>query len=304
MKVVLFVLSLFISHSLFSQIAAGPQPIGATVQQQPPKYLGYLDINGILPLKYAPSPNDVAFEAKYWFSKTPSLQNSFGLGWQIGFNEGYGKSDTDFTADGLTGRELAYLYNYVSARYKVILGKQKIRPYAEVGGGYLFMRHELVDRPLNPNYNQNQNNNQNHNCPDTREFLREATPIRNQHRAALDLEAGLNIYLTDDVSLNVGVGGIIANNIGHLEEVNESAFLENVTTRPTAYQFSNNILQSASLKVGVTIRLQNRPCESKQELQDLPCERKHEQCCCAGKSNSHYIIDYTNTNANRKRCRK
>ena len=299
MKVVMIVLPLFLSLSQFlhAQIT-GPQPMGATVQQEPPKYLGYLDINGILPLKYAPSPNDVAFEAKYWFSKTPNLQNSFGLGWQIGFNEGYAKSDTDFTADGLTGRELAYLYNYVSARYKVILGKQKIRPYAEIGGGYLFMRHELVERPLNPDFNQNQNNN--HNCPDTREFLREATPIRNQHRAALDLEAGLNIYLTDDVSLNVGVGGIIANNIGHLEEVNESAFLENVTTRPTAYQFSNNILQSASLKVGVTILLQNRPCESKQELQDRPCERKQEQCSCAGKCNSHYIIDYTNT----KSCSK
>ncbi len=277
MKVVMIVLPLFLCLSQFLHAQeSGPQPIGATVQEQPPEYLGYLDINGILPLKSAPSPNDAAFEAKYWFSKTPSLQNSFGLSWQIGFNEGYGKSDTDFMVDGLMGKELAYLYNYVSARYKVILGKQKIRPYAEVGGGYLFMRHELVERPLNPNYDQN------HNCPDNNEFLRESTSIRNQHRAAVDLEAGLNIYLTDNVSLNVGVGGIISNNIGHLEEVNQSAFLENVTTTPTAYQFSNNILQSASLKVGVSIRLFERAYEEEQN-----------PCCCDEKSNSHYIIDYT-----------
>jgi len=84
MKVVMIVLPLFLCLSQFLHAQeSGPQPIGATVQEQPPEYLGYLDINGILPLKSAPSPNDAAFEAKYWFSKTPSLQNSWEKSWPI-----------------------------------------------------------------------------------------------------------------------------------------------------------------------------------------------------------------------------
>lgn len=277
MRVVLFLLPLFISQFLHAQIT-GPQAMESTVLQQPPEYLGYLDLNGILPLNFAPSPNDAAFEAKYWFSKTPLLKNSFGLSWQIGFNEGYAKSDFDFTVDDQTGKELAYLYNYLSVRYKALAGKRRIRPYAEVGGGWLFMSHNFVERPLNPDYDPD------HSCPDNDEFLRETTSINAQHRLALDLEAGFNFQLSENISLNVGVGSIVANKVAHLEEAYETTFLENNFARPTAYQFSNNFLQSASLKLGVSIRLIDRPFEG-------------EQCCCRNESDSHFIIDYTQSNS-------
>ena len=271
MRVVLFFLPFLMSPYLHAQIA-NPKAMESTVLQQPPEYLGYLDLNGILPLNFAPSPNDAAIEAKYWFSKTPLLKNSFGLSWQLGFNEGYAKSDFDFTVDDQTGKELAYLYNYLSARYKVMTGKKKIRPYAEVGGGWLFTNHDLVERTPNPNYDPD------HTCPENAEFIRDAISIRTQHRLALDVEAGLNFQFSEDISLNVGVGSIVANKIAHLEKAYQPALLESNFATPTAYQFSTSFLQSASLKVGLSIRLLDRP-------------QEEEQCCCGGASNSVFISD-------------
>ena len=283
MRVILLCLILFVSQHLSAQIS-GPQSIGATVLQQPPNYLGYLDLNGTLPLPFATSPNDAALEAKYWFHKSPRLQNSFGLSWQIGFNEGYGKSASDFTIDGQSGKELAYLYNYLSLRYKVMKGFQKIRPYAEIGGGWLFLAHQFVERPRNPDYDPD------HTCPDgPNEYLRNTTLIRSQHRLALDVEAGLHYQLTDIVSLNVGVGGIITNQVAHLEEPHPSAFLEeaypsvfldveNPRISPIAYQFKNDFLHSVSLKVGVSILLATSPNEG-------------DACCCPDNSDSYFTID-------------
>jgi len=255
MRVLFVFLPLFISHLLVAQTTEPPAR-ESTVQRQPPTHLGFLDLNlnGTLPLDYASTPNHAAFEMKYWFSQAPVLKSSFGLSWQIGFNEGYAESPTDFNINGKSGNELAYLYNYLSARYKLMTGTKKLRPYAEVGGGWLFQIHEFVDRPLNPDYDPD------HSCPGENEYLRNTTTIQNQHHLALDAEVGFNYQLSNNISLNLGVGGIVGNQIAHLEEGFQPALLEQAQVTP-AYQFTDKFLHSASVKLGVSIRLLDYPNE-------------------------------------------
>jgi len=125
-----------------------------STEEQPIQYYGHLEINGLIPLKHTLVPNHLAFETKYWLNKSPNLKSSLGFGWQMGFNEGYAKSEIDYTIDGLAGKELSYLYNYLSVRYKVLQNQGKIRPYAEIGGGWLLLTDKFVDRPVNPDYDR------------------------------------------------------------------------------------------------------------------------------------------------------
>lgn len=279
MKVLLLSLTLFISI----QLSLAQIPIlGPTVEEykQPLQFYGHLDVNGLLPLSLTPSPNDAAFDIKYWLNETPNLESSFGFGWQMGFNEGYADSSFDFSIEDVTGNELAYLYNYLSLRYKWMKGAKKIRPYAEFGGGWLLVSHQFVDRPLNPKYDPD------HTCPDgPNEFLRNTTPIRTQNRIALDAEVGVNFALTDKVSLNVGVGGIVTNKVAQLEEAYHPSVLENVNRTPQKYQFNNHFLQAPSLKLGLSFVLFSDPNE----------ERKD---CCCDCNTDYYSVSSSSSSCN------
>ncbi len=154
MRTSLLILAFFIYvQTNFAQTNVNDLP--ESTEEKPIQYYGHLEINGLIPLKNTPVPNHLAFETKYWLNKTPNLKSSLGFGWQMGFNEGYAKSNIDYTIDGLAGKELSYLYNYLSIRYKLMQSKNKIRPYAEIGGGWLLITDKFVDRPLNPDYAPN-----------------------------------------------------------------------------------------------------------------------------------------------------
>ncbi|MFK7981390.1 MAG: hypothetical protein AB8G86_15500 [Saprospiraceae bacterium] len=248
---------LFLSFFMFAQTAfaqIGLNDLSAPKENLPLRYFGHLEINGLIPLKNAPVPNHLAFETKYWLTKTPLLKSSLGFGWQMGFNEGFAASDFDFTIDGLAGNELSYLYNYVSIRYKVMQSQRKIRPYAEVGGGWLLITDKFVDRTLNPDYDQN------HTCDDgPSEYLRNTRLIRAQNRLALDAEIGLNFQVNPKVSLNLGVGGILTNPIVYLKKGYLPSALETRHATVESYQFRERALHSTSLKIGVVLLLFTDP---------------------------------------------
>ncbi len=254
MRVPLLFLSFFMfTQTVFTQIVVKDLP--ASEEHLPLHYLGHLAVNGLIPLKHTAIPNDLAFEIKYWLTKSPNLKNSLGFGWQMGFNEGYAKRSTNFSIDGLVGNELSYLYNYLSVRYKVMQGQRKIRPYAELGGGWLLTTDRFVDRPLNPDYDPN------HSCPDgADEYLRNTSLIRAQNHLAVDVEAGLNFYLSDKASLNIGIGGILTKPIAHLTKGYDPVALENGRHNTTqSYQFRKRALHSTSLKIGIALLLFTDP---------------------------------------------
>ena len=221
----------------------------------PIRYLDHLEINGLIPLKTAPNPNHLAFDVKYWLNQTPVFNNSFGFAWQMGFNEGYAESDVNFVINNLEGNELAYLYNYLSLRYRAISKTPKFRPYAELGIGWLWTAHNFVDRPLNPEYDPN------HSCPDgTNEFLRETRLIRNQHRLALEGEVGVLFQVNEQLGINFSWGGLFTNRVAALEQVPAAnSILENGIHTPPNFRFNNRILQSTHLKVGLLFTLFNDP---------------------------------------------
>ena len=253
MKIFLLSLSLFLSvQTAFAQIKVNNLP--ASTEEEPLQYFGHLEINGLISLKNTPAPNHMAIETKYWLNKSPTLKSSLGFGWQIGFNEGYADTDVDYTIDGLVGNELSYLYNYFSIRYKIMPSQRRIRPYAEIGGGWLFIMDNFVDRPLNPDYDPN------HSCDDGgSEYLRNTTLIRAQNRLALDVELGINYQVSDMISLNLGLGSIVSNPIAHLEEVNHPSLLETGQSVTQSYQFKQQALHSTSLKIGIALLLFNDP---------------------------------------------
>lgn len=146
-------------------------------------------------------------------------------------------------------------------------GTKKIRPYAEFGGGWLLASHQFVDRLLNPDYDPN------HTCPDgSNEFLRNTRPIRTQNRIALDAEVGVNFALSDKVSLNLGVGGIVANKLAQLEETYHPSVLENVNAAPQKFQFQNNFLHAPSLKLGISFVLFSDPNVERKDCCDCDCD--------------------------------
>ena len=253
MRVPLLFLSFFmLAQTIFSQTPVDNLP--APPDDLPLRYFGHLEINGLIPLKNAPVPNHLAFETKYWWTKSPTLKSSLGVGWQMGFNEGYAKSNFDFTIDGLAGNELSYLYNYLSIRYKVMQSQRKIRPYVEIGGGWLLITDKFVDRPLNPEYDPS------HTCDDgPSEYLRNTTLIRAQNRLAFDAEIGLNFQVNDKVSLNLGVGGILTHPIAYLKKGYLPSALETRHTTAESYQFRQRALHSTSLKIGVALLLFTDP---------------------------------------------
>lgn len=250
-SLLIFVLFIYVQTNFAqSEIIDLPE----STEEKPIQYFGHLEINGLLPLKYAPIPNPLAFEAKYWLNKIPNLKSSLGFGWQMGFNEGYAKSDIDYTIDGLAGQELAYLYNYLSVRYKLMLNKSKIRPYAEIGGGWLFITDKFVDRPLNPDYDPN------HTCDDgPSEYLRNTTLIQAQNHLALDAEIGLNYQVSEKISLNLGLGGIFTKPTSYLEQVYQPSVLETRKVTTQSYQFKQRALHSTSLKIGMAFLLFTDP---------------------------------------------
>ncbi len=253
MKVFLLSLTIFMyMQTVFAQTEVNNLPLPES--EQALRYFGHFEFNGLIPLNNTPVPNHLAFETKYWLSKTPILKNSLGFGWQMGFNEGYAANDFNFTIDGLAGKELSYLYNYLSIRYKVMQSQQKIRPYAEVGGGWLLITDKFVDRPLNPDYDPN------HTCDDSsNEYLRNTTLIRAQNRLALDAEIGLNFQVNNKVSLNLGVGGILTNPIEYLKKGYQPNALETRQATAESYQFRQRALHSTSLKIGVALLLFTDP---------------------------------------------
>lgn len=254
MRVPLLLLTFFIfTQTNLAQTDAPIVPESET--ELPIRHFGHFEYNGLIPLKNAAVPNHLAFESKYWFSKAKNLKSSLGLGWQMGFNEGYAKRSTDFSIDGLAGKELSYLYNYLSVRYKIQQGTKTVRPYAELGGGWLLVTDKFVDRPLNPDYDPD------HSCPDgPNEYLRHTSLIRAQNRLALDVEMGLNFQVSDKVSLNLGVGGILTKPIAHLTKGYESSVLENGRNAAIqSYQFRKRALHSTSLKIGIALLLFNDP---------------------------------------------
>jgi len=224
-----------------------------STEEQPIQYYGHLEINGLIPLKHTLVPNHLAFETKYWLNKSPNLKSSLGFGWQMGFNEGYAKSEIDYTIDGLAGKELSYLYNYLSVRYKVLQNQGKIRPYAEIGGGWLLLTDKFVDRPVNPDYDPN------HPCDDENEYLRNTTLVRAQNRIALDAEIGLNFKVSEQISLNLGVGGILSKPTNYLQQVYQPSVLETRQLTTQSYQFKQRALHSTSLKVGMAFLLFTDP---------------------------------------------
>ncbi len=242
---------------MFAQTVFAQTPINslpATKEHLPLRYFGHLEMNGLIPLKNAPVPNHLAFEVKYWLTKAPILKSSLGIGWQMGFNEGFAASNFDFTIDGLAGNELSYLYNYVSIRYKVMQSQRKIRPYAEVGGGWLLITDKFVDRTLNPDYDPN------HTCDDgPSEYLRNTRLIRAQNRLALDAEIGLNFQVNHKMSLNLGVGGILTNPIAYLKKGYLPSALETRHATAESYQFRQRALHSTSLKIGIALLLFTDP---------------------------------------------
>lgn len=253
MRIPVLILALFISvQTNFAQTEVINLP--ESTEEKPIQYYGHLDINGLVPLKNTPVPNHLAFEMKYWLNKTPNLKSSLGFGWQMGFNEGYAKSGIDFTIDGLAGQELSYLYNYLSVRYKVMQNQHKIRPYAEIGGGWLLITDKFVDRPLNPEYDPN------HTCDDgPSEYLRNTTLIQAQNHLALDAEIGLNFQVSDKLSLNLGLGGILTKPSNHLQEVYQPSILETRQLSTQSYQFKQRALHSTSLKIGMAFLLFTDP---------------------------------------------
>jgi len=251
----LFILFIFIfTQTNYAQTteSISPEP---DAELLPIRYLGHFEFNGLIPMKNAAVPNHLAFESKYWFSKSKKLKSSLGLGWQMGFNEGYAKSNANFLIDGVAGNELSYLYNYLSVRYKVMQGNKKLRPYAELGGGWLLVTNNFVDRPLNPDYDPD------HSCPDgASEYLRNTTLIRAQNRLALDVEMGLNYQVSDKVSLNLGLGGILTQPIANLEKGYQPIVLENGRNVATqSFHFRKRALHSTSLKIGIALLLFNDP---------------------------------------------
>ena len=221
----------------------------------PIRYFGHFEFNGLIPLKNAAVPNHLAFESKYWFSKAKTLKSSLGFGWQMGFNEGYAKRSTNYTIDALEGKELSYLYNYLSVRYKIQQSTKMVRPYAELGGGWLLVTDKFVDRPLNPDYEPN------HTCPDgPDEYLRNTRLIRAQNRLVMDVELGFNFQVNDKVSLNLGVGGILTNPIANLEKGYQPIVIENGSNSTTqSYHFRKRALHSTSLKIGMALLLFKDP---------------------------------------------
>ena len=286
MRLILLIVALCAyTSTIHAQLSAS----AATVEEykQPLQYYGHLDVNGLVPLKLVSNPNDLALEVKYWFSKTPTLKSGFGVGWQLGFNEGYDKNTSNLFVDGLVGNELAYIYNYLSFLYKLIAGGKKIRPYAEIGGGWLFVNHQFVDRPLNPDYDPN------HSCSDgANEFLRNTTSIKMQNQVAVDAEVGLNFHLSNKLSLNVGIGSIISNKVAQLERDYDPTLLENVAARATSYQFKNNFLHAPSFKLGISILLFGEPCSRNMEAQV-------DRCCNAAAA----PIIYSSNSSSRSNCR-
>ena len=253
MRIFLLILTMFMYvQTIFAQSEDNNLPISEN--DQPLRYFGHLEFNGLIPSKNTTAPNHLAFETKYWGNKSSILKNSFGIGWQMGFNAGYANSPINYTIDGLSGNELSYLYNYLSVRYKLIQSQARIRPYAEVGAGWLLITDKFVDRPLNPDYDPN------HTCDDgPNEYLRNTTLIRAQNRLALDAELGLNFQVSDKMSLNLGVGGLLAKPVEYLEKGYQPSLLENKDLPAQSYQFRQQALHSTSLKIGVALLLFTDP---------------------------------------------
>lgn len=252
MRIILFYLSIFIV--IQTNFAQTEKIIPSEkTNKKPLQYFGHLELNGLIPLKTAPTPNHLAIETKYWLNKSKYLKSSLGFGWQMGFNEGYAKNNVDFSIDNLVGNELSYLYNYLSVRYKLIQSRKTIRPYAELGGGWLLITDKFVDRPLNPDFDPD------HPC-DESEYLRNTTLIRAQSHLALDAEIGLNFQVNKQVSLNLGIGGIITQPMTYLKK----GYLPNtIETRrqvaPQSYAFQKRALHSTNLKIGIALLLFNDP---------------------------------------------
>lgn len=253
MRIFLLSLTILLSvQTTYAQIKVNNLPTPEV--ELPIEYSGHLEFNGLIPLKNSTTPNHLAFDVKYWLNKSPYFKSGLGFGWQMGFNEGYANSDNNFTIDGLVGNELSYLYNYVSVRYKLMESQRRLRPYAEIGSGWLLITDKFVDRPLNPDYDPN------HTCDDgPSEYLRNTTLIQAQNRLALDAELGLNFQVSDKVSLNLGVGGILTKPINYLERGYQPSLLETKDLPAQSYQFRQRALHSTSLKIGVALLLFNDP---------------------------------------------
>jgi len=253
MKIFLLSLTILINvQSIFAQTEENDFPVSET--EQPLRYFGHLEFNGLLPLRNTGAPNHLAFETNYWLNQSPTLKSSLGFGWQMGFNEGYADNNIRYSINDIAGSELAYLYNYLSVRYKHLQNQQRIRPYAEVGTGWLLITDKFVDRPLNPDYDPN------HTCDDgPSEYLRNTTLIKAQNRLALDAEVGLNVQVSHKMSLNLGVGGILTKPVEYLESVYQPSLIETKGLPAQSYQFRQRALHSTSLKIGIALLLFNDP---------------------------------------------
>ena len=99
---------------------------------------------------------------------------------------------------------------------------------------------------------------------------------------ALDAEVGVNFQLSDMVSLNLGIGGILTTPIAQLEEAYHPSILENVS--PQRYQFTDSYFHAPSLKLGLSFVLFSDP------------NRESSNCCCEDDTSSSSLFDSSSCN--------
>jgi len=80
-----------------------------------------------------------------------------------------------------------------------------------------------------------------------------------QNRIALDAEIGLNFKVSEQISLNLGVGGILSKPTNYLQQVYQPSVLETRQLTTQSYQFKQRALHSTSLKVGMAFLLFTDP---------------------------------------------
>jgi len=221
---------------------------------KPIEYIGYLEFSSAFPISKLSKPTNFIWDSKYWINKKTSLIGAFGFGWQFSDRLNYSDEENIIIKDmEEAGAKLARTYNYLSGRFK-LQTKGKVRPYVEVGSGWLYLSDRITYTRDNPNYNPN------HTCPEgSPETIGIKESLRKQHRFAVDIEGGVSISLNKALNLQLGVGYLKAKNIYSLEESNV-AFIPETAAKHTTYQWENKAVASAvSLKIGLSFLIFNDP---------------------------------------------
>ena len=230
----------------------------STVLKKPIEYNGHFDINGLTLLQKFPTPNRLSFDVKYWLGKEKWLRKNVGFGWQTGNKWLYAYSKDPFHIESIEEPKtnLSYSYHYVSGRIRLQTKGRVIRPYVEVGTGWLLVTDKASKSEPNPNYDPD------HICPEgSPRTISVETPLKMQHRLGADIEGGFNIGVNEKLRINIGVGYLQTHHLNYLEETAIAPTYENLQLKNSSqhYQWKKRNAHSLSLKVGISVLLFNDP---------------------------------------------